>query len=250
MWKTDFKVLRDYLGEAKTFEVFIKTNMVFLFMFLVPFGIGGELIYRNVVSTSTIGLFPEFIFNLIYLFITVVFYAIFIEKYQYSEKSFRSNFVEKNPLTEFRNDYEGPYTRNVSNDNSNNYDEGYARPKDYAFRVLNSIIIFIMFGAIVGFYYGIRFMIITLSQVVPVDEGAFYLFKAAHLIGYSIFFVVNTILYSLTISPISNYLTRLENRPTEEAFSSAVNAKLYFFALGIELIGPIDLVYIQSAAKT
>ena len=51
LWRNNFKVIRGYLGEDKAFEVFIKTFLVFLFMILFPFGVGGELIKRFLVRS-------------------------------------------------------------------------------------------------------------------------------------------------------------------------------------------------------
>ncbi len=40
-WKTNFYTIRNYLGEAKGFEVFIKTRLIQLFLILTPLGVGG-----------------------------------------------------------------------------------------------------------------------------------------------------------------------------------------------------------------
>ena len=39
LWQTDFKVLRNYLGEGVTFQIFFKTYLVLYFIFLCPFSV-------------------------------------------------------------------------------------------------------------------------------------------------------------------------------------------------------------------
>ena len=77
-----------------------------------------------------------------------------------------------------------------------------------------------------------------------------YFFRPGYLICYCVYFIVNGVIYLFIARPLAKFLTRFENHPTSTAFNKSYNGKLYFFAIGVELIGPIDLVFIQSAAKT
>ena len=49
LWKTNFKVLRNYLGEGVTFQIFFKTYLVLYFIFLCPFSIAAEFIKTFVI---------------------------------------------------------------------------------------------------------------------------------------------------------------------------------------------------------
>ena len=44
LWTTNFKVLRNYLGEAVTYQFFLKTYLIIFFIVLTPFSIGGEVL--------------------------------------------------------------------------------------------------------------------------------------------------------------------------------------------------------------
>lgn len=57
-------------------------------------------------------------------------------------------------------------------------------------------------------------------------------------------------LQKVVIPPFATWLTKYENWPTHRGFASSVDSKLYLFAIGVELIGPIDLVYIQYTTKS
>jgi hypothetical protein len=59
-YKTDFTTIRNYLGEARTFEIVIKTFMINLFLVLAPIGAVMEIV-KNVViypHSSRISYFP------------------------------------------------------------------------------------------------------------------------------------------------------------------------------------------------
>lgn len=50
IWITDYNTIRSYLGESKAFQVFIKTRLIYLFVFLTPLGIVFEAIKNAVVA--------------------------------------------------------------------------------------------------------------------------------------------------------------------------------------------------------
>ena len=192
----------------------------------------------------------ELFFNLCYLLITVIFYGIFMEVYKREEMNYKNNFIDKNTSTEFRKDYKGPYIRDIVNDNANKYDEGYASLSDRLIRLGTFSVVLLLVGVIVGFYYGMRSATVTMSQTIEVNSDSFYLFRGVHLISYSIFFTVNMILYAVIMHPVAVWITKFENWPTQASYLTSVNLKLYIFAISVEIIGPIDLVFIQMSAKT
>lgn len=106
-------------------------------------------------------------------------------------------------------------------------------------------------GAEIGLYYAIRAAIVEVSYLIPITESpATKFFKPIHILFYSIYFFFNAIFYNFVLLDLAYWLTKFENKPTKQAYIQSENLKLYIYAIGVEMIGPIDLVFIQSAAKT
>ena len=122
--------------------------------------------------------------------------------------------------------------------------------KDKVIRIATFVLVLLCLGVIIGFYYGMRFAMVELSRKVQVDSSSFYLYRGPQLIAYSIFFIVNTILYGIIMHPLAQWVTKYENWPTQSAYNTSVNMKLYLFSIGVELIGPIDLTFVQLSLKT
>ena len=185
------------------------------------------------------------------MIISTVVYGIFLEKYRREEQNFIKNFNQERTVVEFLDSYRGPYLRDSITDNANTYDSKYWSFKDKIYTVIVFLIMFCIVAAEIGFYYGMRAVIVSLSYEIPqFDQNKVYFFYPLHLVGYSIFFTVNALLYRFAIVPLAAYLTNFQNRPTKSSFKQSQNLKLYIFAIGIEMIGPIDLVFIQYSEKT
>lgn len=139
--------------------------------------------------------------------------------------------------------------RNVVGDFANDYQ--VRRKRDIFFSFLSYLIILLFFAGEVAFYYGMRLTLVDLYHANPssLETTVFFIHPLA-LICYSIYFIGNGIINMFIYRPLIRLLTNLENLPTFKDYSKSRNRKLVLFAIGVELIGPIDLTYIQPSAKT
>ena len=137
-----------------------------------------------------------------------IFFNAFAEIYNANEKRFFTSYKETMSLTTFRYSYRGPYIRNPVTDSVNEYNT----QKTFKVKFLQYMfyMIFLSFlGLNVALYYGCRMLMIAVSPYIN-EELALntYFFHPLHLVGYGLFFVVNSIIYPVLIKPLANFLTR------------------------------------------
>jgi hypothetical protein len=81
--------------------------------------------------------------------------------------------------------------RDIVNDNPSTYNQKYS-PFNDTFKIwLAFFVIFLILGIEIGFYYGIRMLIIEISFRIKDIVIGFESLKLSQLIGYSIYFIVN-----------------------------------------------------------
>lgn len=103
-------------------------------------------------------------------------------------------------------------------------------------------------GGECGFFYGMRILIIQLTK--SFSKTNFYLISWAHILCYGIYFAFSFALYRYIIKDFSEFLTKLENIPTQNLHRNSVNSKNSLFLIGIEMIPLIFFFLFQPLKGT
>lgn len=101
-------------------------------------------------------------------------------------------------------------------------------------------------GIEIAIFYGIR----VFTKLLTEDMNDNNFLRWQELIPIFIFFCGNQLLYSHILKRLFDWLTSLENNPDLETNDSNRDSKRLLFLIGLELIGPIDLLIVEPINRT
>lgn len=156
-----------------------------------------------------------------------------------------NSFVEKRIRKSVMPGYQAPYVRNLVSDLVNDFRETKSW-KGLLIESLNYFLVVCLLGAEIAIFYGIRVFNNVLTQDLYDDSFV----RWQELLPVFIFFCGNQILYSHALKWIFSKMTQWENNPDLEKNDSNRDAKRLLFLIGLELIGPIDLLLVEPMNRT
>ena len=243
-WKSDIKVIRDYLGETIAYFTFLKNRLILDLMVFSPISLLAFLIIILVLPLNLTknGHLDTFVFYTTYAFVVLIWFSAYIIRQDQAEEFYFRSLREVSGRTTPNYGYKSPYVRNLISDSVNELREVksiFNRVKEF----LGLLFVIVLLLADIGVFYGIRSWTLVL-QFRMSPSGLF--FEWYSFVPIFIFFMGNHLMYILVLKRLFRYITSLENNPNFEKDESSTKAKCLIFRIGVELIGPLDLMVVEA----
>lgn len=165
----------------------IKIYLSTYFLLLIPISISSEvyLISNDVISYK---------YSLVVLLVMVTSLNLFIAVWTRAENWFFNNFNSSPKEKTYRDGYQGPYYRNMTNDEPNSHLQDRTIKQRFQGGVCYIVILIILVLEGV-FFWGMRLAIVSTYEAYSLVQWRY--FSAPHLIFYGVFYIVNQFLYYL-----------------------------------------------------